>query len=151
MSVAFTRIFSSSPLLAACCFSRRSLSWEQIWKKQLTGQTTAPLVAGGSSDGRSALLLPRVNQAELFQLCGSEHNAGYLRAFQDLSIPRLPNISVLGERSSRFLCSATPRRRLSSAVDSRHVFLDWVKFRSVAKYVVFLIPSVLSSESQIVA
>ncbi len=26
-----TRIFSSSPLLAVCCFSSRSLSWEQIW------------------------------------------------------------------------------------------------------------------------
>ncbi len=36
-----TWIFSSSPLLAVCCFSSRSLSWEQIWDKrtEVKGQT----------------------------------------------------------------------------------------------------------------
>lgn len=34
MCVKITRIFSSSPRLAVCCFSSRSLSWEQICRNQ---------------------------------------------------------------------------------------------------------------------
>lgn len=125
VSVAFTRIFSSSPLLAACCFSRRSLSWEQIWKKQLTGQTTAPPVA----DGRAAAT------SDPGRIIPAMWVRTQCRLFEGIPGPVTPK-----QRSpARFLCSAAAR----FCCRFRQVFLDRVKFGSVAKYVVFLIPSVL--------
>lgn len=34
VGVKLTRIFSSSPRVDVCCFSSRSLSWEQIYRNQ---------------------------------------------------------------------------------------------------------------------
>lgn len=133
--MAFTRIFSSSPLLAACCFSRRSLSWEQICKKEFTDQRRQLLwwwcavLLGTPPPRRDLVPLPVLrfvcpcgpvapkakapqpaNRAELYQLSGSENNGGYFRAFQDLSIPRvsLQNISHRPRRA--FIVTFVQRR-----------------------------------------
>lgn len=49
IGVKLTLIFSSSPRVAVCCFSSRSLSWEQICRKQKNSLVCSPTFRQSSS------------------------------------------------------------------------------------------------------
>lgn len=84
-----TRIFSSSPLVAVCCFSRRSLSWEQICRKQ---ELTWDLFGSIRS---SAPLGRRRSSSDCFKMLGEGvwalHIYGYFQVIVRLCWSRLIN------------------------------------------------------------